>query len=400
LDKIAICLIILMMFEREFSSDLRKIREESHRLADELFEITMFDTKTLKTFLHNLLFLEKVKAIFENPLPKSLEPHLNQLIQSPTFVKTVLPLVEKEVLDFLKKANVQAEESHIRGILEKSLINKSDNRVVKRYRRILRVITHLFNTPLTPVALILNVDRETLLNFTGGEGLEHSNFLIEPFSWRDKILKLTDYFVNRRRLGLERRYLLTFFKGYMKLTYIFEVLNKESITPEERHTLAQKIGEPMVEITGGIINYKENLGPGENKVSLSKICSELKDILVHLLEQIGKRVPPQQRQILLNNFLDSVISLLVVSADTESIKFLDEEKARNAEKLRVRLAQLLIKRYWSESEEEKLEVYEGEEIWRDLLIQRLLCKNQVGILPLLGIPVINPDAPIDYQEVF
>ncbi|MGB9824036.1 MAG: hypothetical protein ACPLN0_04730 [Candidatus Hydrothermia bacterium] len=379
---------------------ISEIQKEIFKTADELFAISMLDTKTLKTFLNNLLLLEEVKEnIFQ-----ILEPFADILKNPRSFSKLsneITQLVSEEIINFFTSKDVFLDFEMLQNIIPSLLSQEGEKNMEKRYRRIVRTVMHMFNTPLTSVAIILNIEKNYLTKILGEEENVYAEQLIQPGSWRDRVLKMINYYTSTFSFGTSYRYLLTFFKGYIKLTNIFEILNKEFISSDDKMLLIKNIGEPMVEITGGLVNYKELHSMEGGNLSITSILKELKEVVFNMLTALGKQPSPAKEAIFTNNLMYSVASLLVIGADIDGLKLVNEDEGRKAEKLRVKLAKLLIEKYRIDTEDDLAQkVYEGESIWRSILIDRELCKNRASVFTLLGFPVKNTNDYLNYDKFF
>ncbi len=366
--------------------------------ANELFQITMLDTKTLKTFLYNLLLLDEIKLNILD-ISKPFTEVIRKDVLTKSLTRKIYQMISEELINYFANNDIYLEDEILITRISDLFDRQSEKNIEKRYQRIVRTVMHLFNTPITSIAIILNIEREALDRILGEVSSSFGEPLILPNSWRDRILKTLNYYTKTYSFGLQQKHLLNFFKGYIKLTNIIEILNKDTISSEERQLLVKNIGEPMIEITGGLVNYRDAKTQGGEPLNLTNIITELKDILFNILSLLGKEPSPTKSVIFTNNMLYSMASLLAVGADTESLKYINEEDARKAEKLRLKLAKLLIEKYKIEIEAEGEQViYEGELIWRDILINRELSKNKASVFTLLGIPVKNLSTPIKYEK--
>ncbi|MEO0265955.1 MAG: hypothetical protein ABIM43_05025 [candidate division WOR-3 bacterium] len=385
------------MSNLEFKGKYSIIQKEITKTATELFEISMLDTKTLKTFLYNLLLFDEIRQKIRE-IVAPLNPALDENTRIFPLPGKIGQFLVKEITRYFVDKGIFLEEELFSSRLYEFLNKQSEKSIEKRYQKIMRVVTHLFNTPLTSIALTLNIDRRIFYKTLGDRVDGLGEPLVKPNSWRDRILRFLNYCISSYKLGPQQKCLLSFFKGYIKLTNIIEILNKDIISSEERQFLVKNVGEPMIEITGGLVNYRDMRYSTSKTLNLNEILTELRKLIFNLLSKFGKEPSYAKETIFIYNMINSMSSFLVVGADIENLRFIDEDTARKAEKLRLKLAKLLIEKYKIESEEQNSQIYEGETIWRDILINRELSKEQASALTLLGLPVKNLSDPINYEK--
>jgi len=380
----------------EMSEDT--LRKEIVELTNSLFETAYLNTNTLKRFFSNLIVLDEIcDSLAEIRQTHALKTGIN-LEDVEVFQESgIFEKIYNEFAAYLQSKGIELID-RVGGDVFALTYKRNPRGIESRYERIKKVTTHLINTPTTTIALVLNIDKARLFEKLGGDADRISDSLIEKHSWRDKLLKGINYYKYSYVVNEKEFHLLSFLEGYLKLSNIIEILGKDRISSEVRNQIVERIGDPMIKISGGIIQYKD-VSKGKTP-DLSNMLNELNEILSKIMATFGKVLTRNSERALKYGIIESIAPIYVLGTNPLGDKMLDAYESRKIETLRSKLAKLIIERHKLDESEEpsgNLDSYEGENIWRNLLLDRVLCRNTNELFLILGLPVARPDEELNYN---
>ncbi|MEO0239607.1 MAG: hypothetical protein ABIM45_06785 [candidate division WOR-3 bacterium] len=379
---------------KEIGADVRRDLIE---LANTISKTSYPNSNKLKIFFYNLLTLQEIRD------------HLLQLKESyteltglnlddfePMEMERIMKPLSNEYFSYLEQKGISVDFSNEKLLL--SLVYKKNPRGIEaRYTRLLNLVTHLFNTPTTYVAISLNIDKNKLKAKIGDEFERLSDSLIEKYSWRDKLLKAIKYYRDNTKLTNLDEALLKIFEGFLKLTNTIELLGKNLIPIEKKRQIIRNLSEPMVNLSAGIMQYKD-LKERAN-VEIIEMITDLVNILFNVLASFGKFLSKEGEKTVIYGIIEALTPLYVLGIETSNTT-----EGRQVELLRNKLAKLLKERHNLIDRETVGEsgqfLYEGENFWNSLLIERVLCNKTQEIFQMLGIPIKFPKTEIDYESFF
>jgi hypothetical protein len=153
----------------------------------------------------------------------------------------------------------------------------------------------------------------------------------------------------------------------------------------------------MVNLSAGIMQYKDL--KEQAKVGIIEMITDLVNILFNVLATFGKFLSKEGEKTVIYGIIEALTPLYVLGIDTSNTA-----EGRQVELLRNKLAKLLKERHNLIDHEIGGEsgqfLYEGENFWNSLLIERVLCNNTQEIYQILGIPIKFPNIEIDYESFF
>ncbi len=379
---------------KEIGADIRRDLIE---LANTISKTSYPNSNKLKTFFYNLLTLQEIRD------------HLLQLKESytqltglnlddfePMEMEKIMKPLSNEYFSYLEQKGISVDFSNEKLLL--SLVYKKNPRGIEaRYTRLLNLVTHLFNTPTTYVAISLNIDKNKLKAKIGDEFERLSDSLIEKYSWRDKLLKAIKYYRDNTKLTNLDEALLKIFEGFLKLTNTIELLGKNLIPIEKKRQIIRNLSEPMVNLSAGIMQYKDS--KERANVGIIEMITDLVNILFNVLATFGKFLSKEGEKTVIYGMIEALTPLYVLGIETSNTA-----EGRQVELLRNKLAKLLKERHNLIDRETMGEsgqfLYEGENFWNSLLIERVLCNKTQEIFQILGIPIKFPKTEIDYESFF
>jgi len=370
------------------------LRKEILNATNSLFETTFLNTNTIKCFFYNILIFGELSSyIRELRHDYSLKTGINLEKAKPLEYKTIFDDIYTDFISYLEKKGVKLNPGFTDNLT--ILMYKSNPRSVEgRYYRLVKVVNHIFNTPMTGISLILNIDIEKLREKLGEECERVSDSLIEKHSWRDKILKAINHYKYSFEMNLMESSITTFWVGFLKLTNTIEILGKSEVERDVRQQIIEKLGDPISTISTGIMQYKD-LYKG-SPADLLSMVNNLYEILSKILATFGKILSRNSEKILEYGIIESLAPLYVLGANP------DYNDAKKVELLRAKLARILIERhkvFITNQSDESLLLYEGENIWRLLLLEKNLCKSTHEVFLFLGLPVSEPEHQLDYELI-
>ncbi|MDI6851954.1 MAG: hypothetical protein QMD82_08510 [bacterium] len=376
---------------KEFGAD---IRHDLIELVNTISKMSYPNSTRLKIFFYNLLMLQEVRdnlvQIKENySIATGLDP--DQL--EPLSMKKLVKQISTEYFEQLEKRGIFIDFSK-KSLLISLIYKKNPRGIEARYNRLLNLVTHLFNTPTTYLAIRLNIDKTRLKNKIGEEFERLSDSLVEKYTWRDKLLKAIKHYKETVNLSEVDANLLKFFESFLKVTNTVELLGKNLLTINKKWQIIKNLGETMTSLFTGLLQYKD-LKERPN-AGILEIVTELMNILFDIAATFGKILSKESGKAITYGITEALAPLYVLGIET-----LNNTEGKQIELLRNKLAKLLKERHKLidmeiESGTTQL-LYEGENFWNALLIERVLCNSKQEIFQILGIPITNPTDEFDYE---
>lgn len=376
---------------KEFGAD---IRHDLIELVNTISKMSYPNSTRLKIFFYNLLMLQEVRdnlvQIKENySIATGLDP--DQL--EPLSMKKLVKQISTEYFEQLEKRGIFIDFSK-KSLLILLIYKKNPRGIEARYNRLLNLVTHLFNTPTTYLAIRLNIDKTRLKNKIGEEFERLSDSLVEKYTWRDKLLKAIKHYKETVNLSEVDANLLKFFESFLKVTNTVELLGKNLLTINKKWQIIKNLGETMTSLFTGLLQYKD-LKERPN-AGILEIVTELMNILFDIAATFGKILSKESGKAITYGITEALAPLYVLGIET-----LNNTEGKQIELLRNKLAKLLKERHKLidmeiESGTTQL-LYEGENFWNALLIERVLCNSKQEIFQILGIPITNPTDEFDYE---
>ncbi|GEM_PF-1549634 len=385
---------IILSKMKEFGGD---IRQELIELVNMLSKMSYPNTARLKIFFYNIITLQEVRdnlIQIKESYSKATGLEFDQL--EPLSMKKLVKEISSEYFGVLEKRGIFIDFSN-ESLLISLIYKKNPRGIEARYNRLLNLITHLFNTPTTYLAISLNIDKNRLKNRIGEEFERLSDSFVEKYSWRDKLLKAIKYYKETVNLNELDANLLKFFEGFLKVTNTVELLGKNLLSIDKKRHLIKNLGEIMTNLSTGILQYKE-LKERPN-AGILEITKELTNILFDIAATFGKILSKESGKTIMYGITEALTPFYVLGIET-----LNNIEGKQIELLRNKLAKLLKERHKLIDLEigngKTQSQYEGENFWNALLIERVLCNPTQEIFQILGIPIINPTEEFDYEAFF
>lgn len=379
---------------------MRESRSDSKReiisLTDQLSATFNPRVDVLKVFFLNILVLEElVDYLVELRREFEILLGLNLKHLKPMEMTRVMEPLATEYMNYLKRKGLK-----LASVSEKNMISliyrDNPSGIESRLDRLINLVAHMFNTPTTYVAIALNIDRSKLKSKIGEEIDRKYDPLIDLYSWRDKLLKALLYYRNTNKLSKKDEVVLDFFEGYLKLSNIVEILSREKGENIDKRQIIRRIGEPMSKIFSGLLTFKELSFP--SRAGIKDVISHLMPLLSSITATFGKILGADADKVISNGIGETFASLYVLG-----LKVPDTSEGKRVELMRSKLARLIIDRHHSASSnygENKAKDFEGENFWRAILVDQLLCNNTFEIFQILGIQVENIHDEINYDKFF
>ncbi len=379
---------------------MKESRSDSKReiisLADQLSATLNPRVDVLKVFFLNILVLEElVDYLVELRREFEILLGLNLKNLEVSKMENVMMPLLSEYLDYLKRKGLKIASGSEKNMLP-LIYRENPSGIESRLDRLINLVAHMFNTPTTYVAMALNIDRSKLKSKIGEEAERKYDPLIDLYSWRDKILKALFYYRNNNRLSKKEDVVLDFFEGYIKLTNIIEILSREKRETISKRQIVRKMSDPMGKISSGLLMYRELCFP--NQAGITDMMRSLMPILSSIMATFGKILGADAEKMVSHGVGETFASIYVLG-----LKPSDTPEGKRAELMRSKLARLLIDRHHlviSSYGYKKYSDFEGENFWRAILVDQLLCNNTFEIFQILGIQVENIHDEINYDKFF